>query len=148
MNLTQHLNALAKRANPKIRQQMLTAPIVRAIPALGYQDGLYDGATAYVKFFGGSRWTWYATEASPVYPDGTGDLKLSDVTQVDAVEDVMFFGYVISGLDERFDEFGYFRLLELAQQSFPPFGLPIERDMHFVPVVLRDELHTRWGVTA
>jgi hypothetical protein len=149
MNVTQHVNALAKRANPRIRQQMLTVPITRVIPALGSQDGLGLEATAYLKFFGGGRGTWYATEASPVYADDArATWPLATAMRPEAIVDITFFGYVVSALGEDYDELGYFGLLELAQLQFPPFGLPIERDQHFEPTVLRDELATRWGVAA
>ena len=62
------------------------------------------------KFFGGSRWTWYAVEW-----DGNDT----------------FYGYVISGLGEDCDELGYFSLSELQNAKFPPFGLGTERDYHF-----------------
>ena len=54
-----------------------------------------------------SFWTWYVSEF-----DG----------------DDLFFGWVV-GLEK---EFGYFRLSELCCAR-GPFGLPIERDLHFVP---------------
>ncbi len=64
-----------------------------------------------VKFFTpDAGWTFYASEF-----DG---------------EDI-FFGYVI-GFDQ---ELGYFSLAEL-QQATGPFGLPIERDIHFEPTRL------------
>jgi len=156
MNVTEHVNALCKRANPKIRQQMLTVPITRAIPALYAQEEVEE-KIAYLKFFGSGRWTWYACEATPFNRAGSAirhpvDGKLMDLSDQIAMYgeicDVEFFGYVVSGLGEDCDEFGYFRLMELVEQSFPPFGLPIERDIHFSPVVLRDELRDRWGVAA
>ena len=52
--------------------------------------------------------TWYATEFNP--------------------DDGCFFGYV-TGLG--YDEWGYFSLYELTSVKCPPFGLPIERDLHF-----------------
>lgn len=105
---------------------LLTKANRKALPALYSQDGKGFDAVAQVKFFGGSRWTWYAVEW-----DG---------------ED-LFFGYVVSGLGEDCDEWGYFRLSELSELKFPPFGLPIERDRHWDPKPLREELQTRWGVT-
>jgi hypothetical protein len=64
-----------------------------------------------VKFFTpDAGWTWYASEY-----DG---------------EDI-FFGFV-DGLDQ---ELGYFSLAEL-QEIRGPFGLPVERDIHFAPTPL------------
>ncbi len=77
----------------------------------------------YVKFFTpDSSWTWYATEG-----------QAED-------DDFLFFGLVIGF--ER--EWGYFTLKEL-ESARGPFGLPIERDLHFQPApiseVLRREGH-------
>lgn len=105
---------------------LLTKANREALPALGTQDGAGFDAVAYVKFFGSGRWTWYATEF-----DG----------------DDTFFGYVISGIDPDFDEWGYFSLSELTEARFPPFNLPTERDRHWDPKPLREELKTRWAVT-
>lgn len=50
------------------------------------------------------------------------------------------FGYV-TGLG--FDEYGYFSIDELESLRVPPFGLSIERDIHFTPCpmsqILKDE---------
>ena len=75
------------------------------------QDGKGDDAVVIVKFFGGSCWSWYATEANKL-PNG----------------DIEFFGLVVGAYGA---EFGYFTLSELTSVKFPPFGLGIERDMYF-----------------
>lgn len=75
------------------------------------QDGKGDDAEVIVKFFGGSCWSWYATEAS----------KTSD-------GDIEFFGLVVSDYGA---ELGYFTLSELESIHFPPFGLGVERDRYF-----------------
>jgi hypothetical protein len=106
--------------------KLLTKELRSKLPPLGSTDGEGMDAVAVVKFFGSGRWTWYATEF-----DG---------------EDT-FFGYVVSGLGPDFDELGYFSLAELSSVKFPPFGLPLERDLHFTPKPLREELASRWGVT-
>ena len=79
---------------------------------------LYNGeelglmAQALVKFFTpDSNWVWYASEF-----DG----------------DDIFFG-LVSGFAI---ELGYFSLSEL-QSVRGPFGLPIERDLHFKPQTLK-----------
>ena len=59
-----------------------------------------------------SNWSWFALEF-----DG---------------ED-LFFGWVV-GFEQ---ELGYFRLSELATAR-GPFGLPIERDIHFSPTRLSE----------
>jgi len=75
------------------------------------QDGKGDDAVVICKFFGGSSWSWYATEGN-ILPDG----------------DIQFFGLVTGGYEA---EYGYFTLSELKSIKFPPFGLGIERDMYF-----------------
>ena len=70
-------------------------------------------AIVQVKFFTpDASWTWYATEF-----DG-GDI---------------FFGLVI-GFEI---ELGYFSLSELEEVR-GPLGLPIERDLYFLPMTLRE----------
>lgn len=84
--------------------------VKNSLPKLYSQDGNND-ATVHVKFFTPwSNWTWYATEGEQ------------------QGEDFIFFGYVIG--HER--EWGYFSLNEL-QSVTGPFGLKIERDIHFSP---------------
>lgn len=84
--------------------KLLTKEIENKIPKL------HEGnRVAHVKFFTPwAGWTWYGTEYDP--------------------EERVFFGYV-EGLEK---EWGYFSLDELEQLR-GPFGLKIERDMHFVP---------------
>lgn len=96
---------------------LLTKANREALPALYAQDGKGLDAIAYVKWFGSGRWTWYVTEY-----DG----------------DDTCFGYVVSGLGPDCDELGYFTISELSSLRFPPFGLPLERDLHFTPQPLRD----------
>ena len=50
-------------------------------------------------------------------------------------EDFIFVGYVI-GLER---EWGYFSLAEL-ESVHGPFGLPIERDLHFQPAPISEVL--------
>jgi hypothetical protein len=70
-------------------------------------------ANALVKFFTpDSNWTWYASEF-----DG---------------EDLLFG--LVSGLEV---ELGYFSLSEL-KSARGPWGLPIERDLHFEPKTLKE----------
>lgn len=104
--------------------KLMTKAIEKKLPALRSQDGLGKKAVAHLKLFGGGRFTFYATEY-----DG----------------DDTFFGYLISPLGEDCDEFCYFSRAELEALRFPPFGLPIERDMYFESRPLDEELAERWG---
>ena len=97
--------------------KLMTKAIEKALPALyATEDVPAAEKLAVVKFFGGGRGTWYAVEGEK-QEDG----------------DWMFFGYVVSPLGSDCDEFGYFTLNQLKSVKFPPFGLGIERDMHFDP---------------
>jgi hypothetical protein len=98
---------------PPIGENLLDDHSREKLPELysGEEKGL--DALAQVKFFTpDSNWTWYASEF-----DG---------------EDI-FFGLVIGFAIE----FGYFSLQEL-QEVRGPWGLPIERDIHFKPKTLRE----------
>ena len=99
---------------------LLTEEIRKKLPKLYECEHLGLDAIAQVKFFTpDSNWTWYASEF-----DGTD----------------IFFG-LVSGLEV---ELGYFSLSEL-QTVRGPLGLPIERDLFFVPKTLQELLdkHTR-----
>lgn len=64
-----------------------------------------------VKYFGGSACTWLVYEGEK---QSNGDW--------------LFFGNVtLNGEDW---ELGYFTLSQLQELRFPPFGLPIERDLY------------------
>jgi hypothetical protein len=63
-----------------------------------------------VKFFGGAACTWLVSEYDK--------------------ENEMFFGLCDLGMGEP--ELGYISKEELFSIKFPPFGLPVERDLHFV----------------
>jgi Protein of unknown function (DUF2958) len=94
--------------------KMMTKAVEARIPALYSQEKNPD-PTIQVKFFTPwTNWTWYATEGQK-QEDG----------------DWLFFGYVVG--QEK--ELGYFTLSELMSVR-GPFGLKIERDMHFDPTPL------------
>jgi hypothetical protein len=97
--------------------KLMTEEIAAVLPPLGSQDGLGYDAVAQVKLFTpDANWTWLVTEYDP-------DQRL-------------FFGLVL-GMEQ---ELGYFSLDELeAVRGL--LGLPVERDLHFVPRPLRDCAH-------
>lgn len=84
-------------------------------------EGLADpmDAEIVVKYFGGSAATWLITEGEE---------------QADG--DWLFFGLCTLGLPDPLDnrnllwEWGYVTLRQLEEVRFPPFGLPVERDLY------------------
>jgi hypothetical protein len=94
-------------------EPLLTEQLIRKLPRLYECEKQGLDALAQVKFFTpDSNWTWYATEY-----DG---------------EDV-FFGLVVG----HETELGYFSLSELLSVR-GPLGLPVERDLYFIPKPLKD----------
>ena len=77
---------------------------------IGSQDGKDRDSVILAKFFGGCACTWLVTEAEKK-PDG----------------DWLFFGLANLGWGW---EWGTFLFSELKDLRFPPFGLPLERDMY------------------
>jgi hypothetical protein len=96
--------------------KLITKEILRKLPALNATEHIPEGdKVAVVKFFTPwSNWTWYGVEGH-VQEDG----------------EIMFFGRV----EGHETELGYFSLREL-ESIRGPFGLKIERDMHFEPRAL------------
>jgi Protein of unknown function (DUF2958) len=115
-----------REKNQQLRGHLLLPEeMKRKLPPLysGEEKGLK--AQAAVKFFTpDSNWTWYASEGSPVDANSCYD------TQEEKV-DFLFFG-LVSGFEV---ELGYFSLREL-EASRGPLGLPIERDLSFIPKTL------------
>lgn len=97
--------------------KLLTAALLKKLPALRSQDGKGLDALAIVKFFNptGSH-TWYASEFDPI--------------------EKLFFGKVVSS-DCPEGELGYFSLAEIESLR-GRFGLPMERDRWFDPTPLKD----------
>lgn len=90
--------------------KLMTKAIEKAIPAIGKQDGAKN-PKVYLKLFNPcGRYTYYATEYEP--------------------ETGLLFGYAVSNARPEESEFGYASLPEMAAVRLP-FGLGIERDMHF-----------------
>lgn len=101
--------------------KLITKEIEAKLPRL-YSNESNPDPVAVVKFFTPwSNWTWYATEGERHDDAGGGWL---------------FFG-LVKGLEEAL---GYFQLAELESVR-GPFGLRIERDLHFRPTPL-SELRT------
>ena len=92
--------------------ELLTKELREQLPPLYSQEQEEDPLVICKFFTPDSSWTWYAFEF-----DGQD----------------MFFGLVV-GFEE---ELGYFLLSEL-RQARGPFGLPIERDIHFKPMRLSE----------
>lgn len=97
--------------------QLLTKELMENIPKLYETEQTeIENKTIHAKFFTPwSNWTWYVIEF-----DGENQC----------------FGYV-KGLDA---EFGYFSLRELESIE-GPFGLKVERDIHFQPIKVCDILN-------
>ena len=99
---------------------MLTQKNRAALPPLYANEEAGTEALAVVKFFQPwGSWTWYASEF-----DGTDT----------------FFG-LVDGFEK---ELGYFSLAELSALR-GPFGLRIERDLHWTPKPLRELLAAKGG---
>lgn len=93
--------------------KFLTKAILAALPPIGATEKQAD-PTIVCKFFAPwTNWTWYVLEGSPEGGD-TNDMR--------------FYGYI----EGQANEIGYFMLNELLAVR-GPFGLKIERDLHWTP---------------
>ncbi|MFL5628845.1 MAG: DUF2958 domain-containing protein [Ktedonobacteraceae bacterium] len=101
--------------------ELITNELREQLPPLYSQENETDPLVICKFFTPDSNWTWYGFEF-----DG---------------KDV-FFGWVV-GFEK---ELGYFRLSEL-RVARGPFGLPIERDIHFAPTRLSEvmKFHNELG---
>ena len=98
---------------PEAAMELLPDELRAVLPPIYHNEPMGDQAYAPLKFFTpAGSWTWYASEY-----DG----------------DDTFFG-LVSGLEL---EYGYFSLSELEGVR-GPLGLPIERDVYFVPKPLQE----------
>lgn len=96
--------------------KLMTKEIEQMLPALYATDGKEDKQVI-VKYFNPcGAGTWYGIEYNP--------------------EEKLFFGYVDLYGDGN-GELGYFSLVELESINLP-FGLKIERDIHFSPTSLKE----------
>lgn len=97
-------------------EKLLPEAIRKQIPPLYSQVGKGPKAVAQVKLFTpSSSWTWWITEG-----------------QIEG-DDFMCFG-LVDGFEK---ELGYFSLAELAEVT-GPLGLPVERDLYYKPIELRN----------
>lgn len=92
------------------RHKMLTKAIERRFAQIGDQSDAEDPIVVAKWFDPCSRWTWYGVELDP--------------------ETGVAFGFCRSGLDERFDELGYFSVVELGE-TVNARRIPLERDCYF-----------------
>jgi hypothetical protein len=101
--------------------KLMTKAIAAKLPKLYSTEKVATkDKTVIVKFFQPwGRWTWYAVEGEQIQAEVFGR------------PNYRFFGYV-QGLGPDTDEWGYFTLAELESVR-GPFGLRIERDLHFAP---------------
>lgn len=96
--------------------QLLTPELRNRLPKIGATEEQGECAFALVKFF---------------TPDGPGTWYVSEFDG----EDLCYGLVVMHG-----PEFGYFSLREL-QRLKGMFGLPVERDLYFVPMPLGELLY-------
>ena len=94
---------------------ILTKPITKQLKANSLRNQtatnpITRSTKPVVKLFGGGACTWLLSELD---------------------DDGIAFGLCDLGMG--LPELGYVSMDELMSIRFPPFGLPIERDMHFTP---------------
>ena len=113
--------------------KLLTKEIIKKMP-LDVRD--VENAPIIVKFFGGGSYTLYVVAAQAYVEGCEEEVKLSDINGR-TIEDIHFYGYV-TGL--QCDEWGSTSYNELRAIRFPPFGLPVERDMYFGKYTVKEIL--------
>ena len=101
--------------------KLWTKEILKRIPNIGQTEKIpVEDKIIHVKFFGGCAASWYIAEYDPE----TGEM----------------FGFAdLYGNGDG--EWGYIDFNELKSIRFPPFRLPVERDMHFGPVKFSEIKH-------
>ena len=120
--------------------KLMNKEIERKFKKIGRQEDVKDPIVV-CKFFNPSGGgTWWSTEMYYVIRR-KGASGEEEIIEVEAskmngevggqVVDMNFYGYV-SIFGDECDEWGYFSLSEL-QSVKGPFGLGIERDLHFEP---------------
>jgi hypothetical protein len=104
--------------------KLLTKAILAKLPALYMTDKVEaEDKIVVLKLFGGSNSTWLIVEGQQDFDGGKDDFR--------------FYGFC-APMGMADGEWGYVQLSELTSIKFQPFGLPIERDMHFKPTRFGD----------
>ena len=107
--------------------KLITAEIKKKLPLTSeIKDS--ENAPIIVKFFGGSSYRLYVIAGDVYLKDKDAPVRYSEVTDESQIEDIHLYGYV-TGL--QVDEWGYTSFNELSAIKFPPFNLPVERDLHW-----------------
>ena len=131
--------------------KLLTAAIRKAMPFGGAISNLENDKIPIIcKFFlPEGRWTWYITDATLWTPDGT-EKMLKDCTEEECEDednDIIFFGYCLSGLGEDCDELGTSSYQEMKKVR-TRFGLPMERDLSFpIGKIMLSEVMGKTSIT-
>ena len=101
--------------------KLMTEEILKQLPKLYSTENVpLEEKIAVVKYFNPcGPATWYGIEYDP--------------------EEKLFFGYADLFGDETCAEYGMFSLTELENINLP-FGLKIERDLHFTPKPMKEVL--------
>lgn len=98
---------------------MFTIPKSCKLPLIGATSELPSNKVKVrCKLFGGGADSWYLTEYDP----STGEA----------------FGFAVLNGDREMAELGYMYIPELQKLRYPPFGLGVERDRYFTPMLLSD----------
>lgn len=114
--------------------KLLTAEIIAAMPKERTTANLPNEKIPVIcKFFlADGGWTWYIAEASLYTADGQ-EKALRDTTEAereDPNNDILMFGYIVSGLGSDCNELGTVSFNELRSVK-TRFNLGLERDIHF-----------------
>ncbi len=120
----------------------LTKEIEKRFEKVGSQYGKGDEAKVIVKYFNPcGAGTWWATELEEYRMEKNGEYKaVYTLTEKDEMlkDDWRVDDLILFGMAEITDkEWGSFSLKEL-QEAQLPFGLRIERDLHFGERTIRD----------
>lgn len=91
--------------------KLFTKEILSKLPAIGSTSEMEaENIKVPLKLFGGAASSWYITEYDPKTKEAYGFVNLGDPMMA---------------------EEGYISIAEVEAIKFPPFGLSVERDMHF-----------------
>ena len=116
------------KAPRSVYKQLMTKEVIKNLPPLYSTEEIpTENKTVVLKFFNpcGAQ-TWYVTEGEQI--------EDQEVENTGGLPDYMFFSYA-DGFP--FPEWGYVTLAQLVGLELP-FGLNIERDIHFQPCSFKD----------